>query len=136
MAIIINQPYIETIEGGKVRLCSKIEGDLNDVLYYEGEEKYRRYLCDDRADAFVIGLLNLAMYANMDICSEAPVTEELLFQLRTYYVPIVSKNNKELHNISIFASAAQPLPVQGTAVCTGNSGGVVFFLSSQSLSNR
>lgn len=124
MAIIINQPYIETIEDGKVRLCSKIEGDINDILYYEVEKKYQQFLCDDRADAFLIGLLNLVMYANIDVVCEAPVTEELLFQLRTYYIPIVSQNNNHLHNISISADAAQPLLRQGYGVCTGNSGGV------------
>lgn len=124
MAIIINQPYIEKIESGKVRLCSQIEGSLNDVLYYEVDEEYAQYLCDDRADAFLLGLLNGAMYQNEEIICQAEITSELLFQLKTFYVPVLAKNNPDLHNVRIQAQDA-PAPGQpGTAVVTGNSGGV------------
>ena len=124
MAIIINQPYIETVEGGKVRLCSRIEGSLNNVLYYEVDEKYAQYLCDDRADAFLLGLLNCAMYQDEEIICCTGVTNELLFQLTTFYMPILAKNNPELHNVRIQAQAAPAPEYSGTAVVTGNSGGV------------
>lgn len=123
MAIIINQPYIEKIEGGKVRLCSKIEGDLNDVLYYEVEDKYEQYLCDDRADAFLVGLLHSAMFNGQDVVCRCGVSERLLFQLNTYYISTVSDNMPDMANIHV---QAEPLPelAGGKAVGTGNSGGV------------
>lgn len=124
MAMIINKPYIEKREGGKVRLCSRIEGSINDVLYYEVDEKYEQYLCDDRADAFLLGLLNCAMYENQDIDCRADITGELLFQLRTYYIPILAKTNPDFHNITVQAQEAQTQFPRGTAVVTGNSGGV------------
>lgn len=123
MAMIINQPYIERIEGGKVRLCSRIEGSINDVLYYEVDEKYGQYLCDDRADAFLVGLLHSAMFNGEDIICNCGVSERLLFQLNTYYISAVSDNMPDMANIRV---DAQPLPELegGNAVGTGNSGGV------------
>lgn len=124
MAIIINQPYIEEIEGGKVRLCSRIEGSMNDVLYYEVDEKYRQYLCDDRADAFLVGLLHSAMFNGEDIVCKCGVSEQLLFQMNTYYVPIVSQNMKDMHAIDMTAEPLPPLEKTAGAVATGLSGGV------------
>lgn len=124
MAIIINRPYIEKIDGGKVRLCSKIEGSINDVLYYEVSEEYAPYLCDDRTDAFLLGLLNGAMYENEEIICRAAITSELLFQLKTYYIPILAKNNPDFHCISIQAQESKSYMPHGVAVGTGNSGGV------------
>lgn len=124
MAIIINRPYIENIGSSKVRLCSKIEGSINDVLYYEVDKKYAQYLCDDRVDPFVLGLLNGAMYENEDIICNSDITDEILFQLQTYYIPIISKNNPSLHNITIQSERGVPAVCMGHAVATGNSGGV------------
>ena len=123
MAFIINQPYIEKIDGGKARLCSRIEGSVNDVLYYEVDEKYEQYLCDDRADAFLVGLLHSAMFNGEDIICNCGVSERLLFQLNTYYISTVSDNMPDMANIQIHA---EPLPETacGNAVGTGNSGGV------------
>lgn len=123
MAIIINKPYIEKLQNGKVRLCSKIEGSMNDVLYYEVDEKYEQYLCDDRADAFVVGLLHSAMYNGEDIVCNCGVSERLLFQLNTYYISAVSDNMPDLENICIQAQPLEELE-GGKAVGTGNSGGV------------
>lgn len=124
MAFIINRPYIEKFNDGKVRLCSHIEGSINDVLYYEVDEKYAQYLCDDRADAFLLGLLNCAMYEDQDLECVAPITPELLFQLKTFYIPVLAKTNPDFHNIALVAQPAQTQLPRGTAVVTGNSGGV------------
>lgn len=123
MAFIINQPYIEKIDGGRVRLCSRIEGSVNDVLYYEVDEKYAQYLCDDRADAFLVGLLHSAMFNGEDIICNCGVSERLLFQLNTYYIGTVSDNMPDMANIRIQAEPLAELE-GGNAVGTGNSGGV------------
>lgn len=127
MAFIINRPYIEKIGSGKVRLCSRIEGSINDVLYYEVDEKYEKYLCDDRADAFVLGLLHSAMYNGEDIICNCGVSERLLFQVKMYYIPIVSKNMKDLHLVDLVAQSLPMLEGSAGAVGTGLSGGVDSF---------
>lgn len=126
MAIVINKPYIEAIDGGRVRLCSKIEGDMNDVLYYEVDEKYAQYLCDDRADAFLTGLLHSAMYNNQDIVCNCGVSERLLFQLTTYYIVTLSDNMPDMSAIHVEAVPLEEVE-GGNAVGTGNSGGVDSF---------
>ena len=123
MSIIINQPYVKKIDGGKVRLCSKIEGSINDVLYYEVDKQYEQYLCDDRADAFLVGLLHSAMFNGEDIVCNCGVSERLLFQLTTYYIGALSDNMPDMANIRIQAQPIEELE-GGSAVGTGNSGGV------------
>lgn len=127
MPIIINKPYVEKIDGGKVRLCSNISGSTEGVLYYEVDERYGEYLCDDCGDAFLLGLINLAMYENLDILCKTDITSDLLFQLRTYYIPILAKNNMDFHLISIQANEATTPLKSANAVVTGNSGGVDSF---------
>ena len=105
MAVIINQPYIEDVENGKIRLCSQIEGEYSGVLYYEVEEKYREYLCCENADAFLVGLLHSCMYDNEEIICKAGVSSQLLFQLKTYYIPTLSENMPDMHSINIKAKA-------------------------------
>lgn len=123
MAFIINHPYIERIGCGKVRLCSRIEGSIHNVLYYEVDEEYEQYLCDDRADAFLVGLLHSAMYNGEDVICNCGVSERLLFQLRTYYIGALSDNMPDMANIHIQAQAMEETE-GGCAVGTGNSGGV------------
>lgn len=127
MAFIINQPYIEKIGGGKVRLCSKIEGSIQDVLYYEVDEKYAQYLCDDRADAFAVGLLHSAMFNGEDIICACGVSERLLFQLNMYYIPIISKNMEDLSHVQLTAIPLPAIENTAGAVGTGLSGGVDSF---------
>nr|WP_288723695.1 hypothetical protein [uncultured Sellimonas sp.] len=126
MAIRIGEPYIEQINN-KVRLCTKISGSMNDVLYYEVDKKYEEYLCADRGDAFLVGLLHSAMFNNEDIVCECKITEQLLFQLNMYYIPIISRNMKDLYSISIKAETTNTLEHTGIAVGTGLSGGVDSF---------
>ena len=54
--------------------------------YFEFEPEYSKFLCDERSDAFVTGLLTTAMENNMDIEFEAPISEQLYYQLMTYYI--------------------------------------------------
>lgn len=126
MAIRISKPYIKKINN-KVRLCADITEYMNGTLYYEVENTYEYGFCLDRSDAFLLGLLHSAMYENMDIICEAPVSSELLFQIKMYYVPVVSRNMPDLHDIKIYSRSIEDPVVSENAVCTGNSGGVDSF---------
>jgi hypothetical protein len=123
--IIIGRPYIEEYED-KVRLCSVIKDTEQNksVLYYEVEKKYGKYLNDDRCDAFLVGLINSCMYNNEDIECEGQVSETLLFQLQTYYIPLISDTMSNMNCISVSADTTL-VPVENAGgVGTGNSGGV------------
>lgn len=123
--IVIGRPYIEEHEH-QVRLCSNITNidGHQAVLYYEVEKKYGRYLNGDRCDAFLVGLINSCMFNNEDIECEGPVSEGLLFQLTTYYIPLLSDAMSNMNCISVSADTTV-LPVENAGgVGTGNSGGV------------
>lgn len=123
--IRIGKPYIENIYNGKVRLCADIEKNgRKSVLYYEVEEEYGRFLNDDRCDAFVVGLINSCMFDGNDIICESVLTEQLLFQLRMYYIPIISDLFSDMNEVHIMAEITNEPVDNAGKIGTGNSGGV------------
>lgn len=122
--ITIRRPKVEA-RGGRSRLSAEIDvaGEAREV-WFEVEEKYGHGLCAERSDAFLVGLLNWAMRERCDFVCEAPVGEELLYQLREYLIPAVVKASETLHAPKITAEIdAGTLPNAG-AVGTGISCGV------------
>jgi len=125
--ITIKQPGVSTGEG-KSRLSADIDvdGDVRKV-WFEVDAEYGSYLCFERSDAFLIGLLYWAMLAKHDIVCEAPVSAELLFQIRTYLIPSLPQHSSVLYPSKITAAGdPAPLPNAG-AVGTGISCGVDSF---------
>jgi len=100
--IIIRKPGIVN-EGGKSRLQApfNIDGKVNNV-WFEVDKKYGKYLCYERSDAFVIGVLNYAMRNGHDIKCETPMGEELKYQITTYLIDAVFKGSKKLYKTKIF----------------------------------
>ncbi|WP_140397275.1 hypothetical protein [Flavonifractor sp. An82] len=127
--IKIGKPYVIHLhDKGTSRLCADVEyKNKICTLYYETDEKYSEYYCYERSDAFILGLLHSAMYNNENIICEAPITEQLYFQLSTYYIPIVAENMPDLNTIEIIADKAAEIPCIANASATGNSGGVDSF---------
>lgn len=137
--IHIGKPYIETLEsavnGKAVRLCADITkinhnaaSSKKSTLYFEFEERFAPYLCHERSDAFVLGLLIMAMEDNYDVEYEVPLSEKLYYQLSIYFIPMVSKYNAEkLSNIQLKGTVSDK-PVENLGkVATGCSGGVDSF---------
>lgn len=137
--IHIGKPYIEftksVVNEKAVRLCTNINitnhnGTFpkSSTLYYEFEERFSSYLCDERSDVFVLGLLIMAMEENYDIEFETPISERLHYQLSTYFIPLVSKyNSNRLSNIQLRGPIVdEPIENLGK-VATGCSGGVDSF---------
>ena len=103
----INNPSIEPFKDGSVRLYADvtIEG-VSRRLWFSVEDKYAKYLCAERGDAFVIGLLPVAMRRGLDIVCDAPVDERLLFQIRSTLVPLLARYGKNVHEVKIDAPVA------------------------------
>lgn len=118
---------------GSVKLCSEItmllnEKKLKKVCYFEFDSKYERFLCYENSDAFVIGLLITAMENGLDIEFETPLSEKLYYQLTNYYIPMLSKYNRNysLHCINLIGKTNN-FYFKNEAVATGCSGGVDSF---------
>lgn len=111
---------------------SRLETDvlidsIKNTIWFQVESKYAKYLCWERSDAFVIGVLNFAMRNGHDIKCEAPIGEDLLYQIDTYLIDALSENSKQMYRTCIDASVdSSVLPCAG-AVGTGISCGVDSF---------
>ncbi len=121
----IGRPRIER-NGERVRLIADIDLGNGDVrpLWAEVDACYGKYLCTERSDAFLIGLLHYAMLNHYDVACEAPVTAEILFRLRTVLIPALVHNSRVMYATRIEAPiATESIPNDG-AVGTGLSCGV------------
>ena len=105
----IGVPRIEQ-HGERVRLIADIDLGNGDVrpLWAEVDACYGQYLCAERSDAFLVGLLHYAMSNQYDVVCEVPVTAEILLRLRTVLIPILVHNNQEMHTTQI--DAPPPFP--------------------------
>lgn len=124
----ITKPYIEDY-GDKVRLESVIKGsDFEKIFYFEVDNKYKNYLCYERSDAFLMGLLYFALVNGYDIRCEAPLSEKLYHQLSDIYIPTVVKNDPDLFMPITIISELDSMPVKNQkAVGASVSGGVDSF---------
>lgn len=123
--ITITTPYIENY-GKKSRCICNIYVDREiRTVWFEVDAKYEQYLVTERADAYVIGLLHWCMLNKQDIKCEVPVTEELLYNIKTILVPSLAKYAKDLQSINIMADVAPVLG--GNEIGTGCSCGIDSF---------
>lgn len=75
---------------------------LNSIkkVYFEVNNKYSEYLCDELYDSFVISLIPYAIKHNEDIIIDGYISSKIYYQLTTYLIPLLSKTfNKKLVKI-------------------------------------
>lgn len=122
--ILVGIPYLRQDSGNAV-LCAPVtlDGQTHEV-WFSVEQSYARYLTHDRADAFVVGLLPMAMRLGLNIRSQAPITRRLHYQLTQYLIPAMAENMAVYHSISIDAPVTDTLLPCENAVGTGWTGGV------------
>ena len=121
--IFLHKPYIKE-EKNKSRLCFDIEIDeVKKNVFFEVEKEYEQYLCSDRIDAILVGILPYAMRNNHNIKSDSYITEEILFKINNYLIPSLTKYDSNLHNINIKIKTKEACKNRGK-VGTGISCGV------------
>lgn len=122
--IIIKKPRISTSLGW-TRLSAPIEiGADRYNLWIEVENHFAFGLCDDRADAFVVGLLMYAFKHKQDITSEAPITDLLKEQLSKDFIDVVCQNQPEVHHIQLLGPVVRSLDKKNVVRGMGLSCGV------------
>lgn len=82
--LIIDKPYIE-----KNRLYSNIKTEDIYKMWFEVEDEYIKYLCDERSDAFVIATLPYAIKHELDIEVKGKISSKLYYQLNNCLVPLL-----------------------------------------------
>lgn len=94
------------------QLCADIQIDEKTAeLYFRIDYAQEKYLCQGRADAFVVAILPLAIRHNHSIVCEDVISERLHYQLNEYFIPTLIFEKGEEEPISIQAepeSAAYP----------------------------
>ena len=121
----IGKPFVREINNYCQLVCEivKPEGETNEI-WYQVDSTWRNYLVTENADAFVADLVYYAMSYGVDILSDAPVSQKLLYQLNYHYIPVVSKSKPFFHGISIKAPAVPASYKTESFAATGISCGV------------
>ncbi len=101
--IVINTPQIET-EGDFVIISAEIEiNEVIEKLWYKFPVEFKKFFVTENVDAFLVGLLFLALKSGNDITLKAPVSARLFYTLRNYLIPALTLSNPQFYKIKIFA---------------------------------
>ena len=124
-------PYITDNEG-RARLCVdtvwEIDGKKYDhVFFYEVEKEWGKYFVTEKSDAFVLAFLEIAMEHGLDLEFEAPISEELKYQLERYLIPVYAQHFEMLHEIRLSGPVTTDVIPSENVTGTGFSGGVDSF---------
>lgn len=94
-----------------------LDADSRFQMWFEVEDDYADALCAERSDAFLAAILPFAMRSGEDIRCEAPVTDRLLYQVRSYLIPSLCDEAKGCRRIAVEA-AFEP-EAEKIAACAG-----------------
>lgn len=97
------------------------------VLWYRFSKEYEKYICEERSDAFIIGLFYFSLINGYDIETKIPMSEKLLFQLKNYYIPMLAGTTDFFNHIEINAPFTDEKITNEGAVGTALSCGVDSF---------
>ena len=107
--IRIHQGYVED-SNGMSTLSTEIDiDDDKRVVWVSVEQDYGKFLSPERADYALVGMLAYAMRHGHDIICEAPVTEELLYNIQEYLIPTLVRSDSRGYPVKIQADIALPL---------------------------
>lgn len=96
--ITIKQPTV-TIRDGKARLSADVDVDgVCKPLWFEVAEEYSDFLCPERSDAYVLGLLRYANLYGHDIVTDVPMTDTIYSNLTDQFYPAFYKVNNYSRN--------------------------------------
>ena len=112
--------------GEKSRLkCEVKNGDTNSdhIIWYEVENEYSTYICDELADSFLLAVLPFASYTEQDIVVKGTISSKLFYNLMNVHIPLLANffNKKAIH---ITVDNTRNINFGGKAVATGCSLGV------------
>jgi len=126
--IILYKPQIME-EGSKTIIRSAYKLDnKTDYLWFSFSKNYKNYLVTENLDAFVVGLLLLAMKRGEDIELKAPISERLYYTLNHYLINALNLANLDLKKIKILATELNSARLNTSTVAgTGISCGVDSF---------
>lgn len=129
--IEIGRITIEELSEKKVRLVAPIRIDKGTLqtIWFEVKQEYKNYLCSERSDAFIVGVLNYAMRNGHDIVFETPISSDLFYNLNVELIDVLCKTGESYYRTTLLGPISQSKLSRGKAVGTGISCGVDSFFS-------
>lgn len=107
----------------RIETLLEIDGK-KDTIYAEVSENVSAYLTTDRCDAFVVGLMYLAMNRGYDIETSIPITEDLYYNLENHFIDALAHEGSGLHRTKLSMPTIPAVENTGDIVATGVSCGV------------
>lgn len=101
--IILNPPKVKS-DGSHVIISTALVIDgKEEELWYQFSSKFKPYLVTENLDAFLVGILFLALKTGNNITLKAPVSAKLFYSLNHYLIPALILSNPNFYRIQIFA---------------------------------
>lgn len=123
--LLIGKTMIEDYGDAQIRYYVQVNDNGSEKeLSFVADREFAQYFVVERSDAFVIALLYYAMFNGLDIEWETPCSERLIYQISTYYIPVIAQNYEFMHEISLEGPQTSELLECEKAVGTGISCGV------------
>ena len=94
--IHFHRPYVIYDSDKAILKCDVQIDDFSDTICFWVDKEYGEYLCYERADAYVIAVLNYAMRNHHDIKCDAPLSEELYYNIDKYLIDALVRYNPSL----------------------------------------
>lgn len=132
--IKIEQPQVvSSSDEARLETYVSINGKRSKI-WFSVDKEYESYLCWERSDAYVIAVLNFAMRNGHDIECDAPLSEDLYYNLDKYLIDAIEQYNPNFYRPIIKAPISSDILPCAGAVGTGISCGVdsLHALASQS----
>jgi len=121
----------ELVEDSReVRMSALVEfQQRQEHVWYSVDRQYADFLTPERQDAFLVGLLPLAMENGEDITLDGAVSERLFYHLAHYYMRVMSIRIPRMRPVKILPGNVVAERVVGAraGVVTGFSGGIDSF---------
>ena len=122
--ITIFKPYIEKRDSFS-RLITKVRigDDKLREIYVEVGNDFEQYLVVERNDAMLLAILPYALRNQQDITCEAPISEELLYNIKIRLLPTLKKGDSRVYIPQIYCECISEYQNNSGAIGTGISGG-------------
>lgn len=88
--IIIPPPTFRIESGNAYIECNVVINGKTKELFYSTTIEYAQYLSWERADAFLLAIIQYAMKRGEDIQVNAPISEKLYYNLKSQVIPLLA----------------------------------------------
>lgn len=115
----------------EVKVSVTVESETLGIkeLWFSTQKKYSANITDDRYDAFLVGMLIIAMKYGESIYVDGIVSNKLLFNINNHLIHLLNNFSPSYKVIEVTAASVTSVRYEGKGVGTGFSGGIDSFFT-------